>query len=157
MMKAMETVGELLARLRRGAEVVEAAMAGVSEAELDLVPGPGRWTIRQILAHMVDSEIVGTDRFRRVIAEDNPTLVCYGEKAWAANLDYDRRNPVEDLELFRRTRALNVRLLGSLGVAAFERVGTHTERGKLTLLDLVKIYADHAEGHARQIRGNRGI
>ena len=130
-------------------------MAGVSGAELDYVPGPGRWTIRQVMAHLADSEMVGADRLRRVIAEENPTIMSYDEKAWAANLDYDRRNPAEDLELFRRTRALNARLVGSLAAGAFERVGTHSERGRLTLLDLVQIYADHAEGHARQIRANR--
>ncbi len=60
-------------------------MAGVSEAEMDYVPSPGRWTIRQILGHLTDSEMVGADRLRRVIAEDNPTLMGYDEKLWAGS------------------------------------------------------------------------
>jgi len=151
----METFTELLDRMRRGGDAVEAAMAGASSAELDYSPGPGRWTIRQVMAHVVDSEIVGADRFRRTLAEDNPTLIGYDEKAWAANLDYGKREPSEDLELFRRVRRLTTRLLESLPAPAFFRTATHTERGRMTLLDLLRVYAEHAEGHARQIQANR--
>jgi len=151
----METLGELLERMRRGPELVSDAVAGATTAELDFVPGAGRWTIRQIVAHLTDSEMVYSDRFRRVIAEDNPTLTVVDEKVWAANLDYERRSPAEELQLIRLTRARNSSLLSSLPSRAFERAGVHSERGRLTLLDLLRIYAEHAEGHARQIRGNR--
>ena len=47
-------------------------MTGAAGAELDYVPAPGQWSVRQILCHVADSEIVGADRFRRVMAEENP-------------------------------------------------------------------------------------
>jgi len=82
------------------------------------------------MAHLVDSEMVGAGRFRRVIAEENPTLMGHDEKAWAANLDYGRRNPADDLELFRRARRLNTELLSGLPAAAFDRVGTIRSAGR---------------------------
>jgi hypothetical protein len=154
-MEVMNTLREWLDRLRRGTDEVEAALENVTKPEVDYVPGPGRWTIRQVMAHLTDSEMVGADRFRRVIAEDNPTLVGYDEKLWSEKLDYRRRNPLEDLEVFRRVRAMNWRLLDPLPGAAFERAGVHSERGRVTLLDLLQTYAEHAEAHARQIRANR--
>ncbi|MGH9656904.1 MAG: DinB family protein, partial [Bryobacteraceae bacterium] len=139
-------------RFRRGAELVAVAVTGAAGAELDFVPSPGRWSVRQILCHIADSELVGADRFRRTIAEDNPTLIAYDQEAWARNLDYTRRRSSAALESFRRLRQENHELLKDLPASVFERPATHSERGAMTLLDLLKNYVQHAENHARQMR-----
>ncbi len=146
---------ELLERLRRGPEVVEAAVAGVSADELDYNPGPGQWSVRQVMCHLADSEIVAADRFRRVIAEGNPTLVGYDEKAWAVNLDYACRPVSAALETFRVARQSTYEIIKDLPEAAYQRAGTHTEHGRITLRDLLQTYAEHAENHARQIQRAR--
>jgi hypothetical protein len=142
---------ELLERFRKGPELVAAVMTGAAGAEVDWAPD-GKWSIRQILAHLADSEIVGSERLRRTIAEINPTLVAYDQDAWAANLNYPRRKPSESLDLFRRLRADNYELVKDLPNAAFERTATHTQRGSMTLADLIEVNAAHVESHARQIR-----
>ncbi len=142
---------ELLGRFRRGPEIVAAVMTGAAGAEVDWAP-EGKWTIRQILAHIADSEVVVSARLRSTIAENNPTLIAYDQEAWAANLDYARRKPSECLELFRRVRGDNYELLKDLPEAALARTATHSQLGTLTLLRLVDIYAAHPESHARQIR-----
>jgi hypothetical protein len=86
------------------------------------------------------------------MAEDNPAIEWYDEKAWAEKLDYAKRKYSNSLETFRRTRAENHELLRELPDEAWQRRGVHSKNGPLTLLDLLKIYAEHAEGHARQIR-----
>jgi hypothetical protein len=148
-------VTQLLERFRRGPEVVAVAITGAAGSELDYSPSPGEWSIRQILCHLSDSEIVGTDRLRRTVAEDSPTLISYDEKAWAQNLDYSRRKISQALETFRRIRGENYELLKELPESAFARKATHTEHGAVTLLDLLRIYAEHAEGHARQLQSVR--
>ena len=151
----MSELGELLERFRRGPELVATAMTGAAGAELDYVPAPDKWSIRQILCHVADSEIVAAERFRRIIAEDNPLLVAYDQNAWSRNLDYQRRKISQALETFRHIRGENHELLRSLPEAAFERQGTHQERGPVSLLDQLRTYAQHAESHAGQIRGVR--
>jgi len=148
-------IRELLERFRRGAELAAVVLTGVHPDEVDFVPAPGKWSIRQIIAHLADSEIVGAYRFRSVIAENNPTLQSYDQNAWSANLDYTRRKPSQSLETFRRVRGENYELLAGLPEAAFERTGNHTERGPLTLGQLLKTYAEHAENHARQMQAVR--
>jgi len=155
MMVVMSELADLLERFRRGPELVAVAITGAAGAELDYTPAPGKWSVRQILCHLADSEIVGADRFRRVIAEDNPVIRAYDEKAWARNLDYSRRKISRALETFRRTRTENYELLKELPVEAFSREGTHSERGVLTLLDLLRTYAEHAENHGRQLKAVR--
>ncbi len=151
----MEDLKELLERFRRGAELIAVVTTGAAGSELDYKPAPDRWSVRQIVCHLADSEIVGRDRFSRVIAEDNPTIVGYDQDAWATRLDYHKRKFSQALETFRRIRGENFELLKELPEDTYRRIGTHNERGPLSLYDLLRIYAEHAEGHARQIRDVR--
>lgn len=126
-------------------------LTGVYGEEEDFTPAPGKWSIRQITAHLADTEIVTAHRFRQMLAEDNPTLIAYNQEAWAANLDYARRKPKQSLETLRHLRTENCELLKGMPAAAFERAGNHTERGRLTVGELLESLAGHTEAHARQI------
>ena len=83
----------LIERFRRSPELLAVVLTGVFGEEEDFAPAPGKWSIRQIIAHLADSELVFAHRFRQVIAEENPTLVAFDQDAWARNLDYSRRKP----------------------------------------------------------------
>lgn len=151
----MSEISELLERFRRGPELVAMAMTGAAGAELDFTPAPGKWSLRQILCHLADSEMEAGIRMRRIIAEDNPTLLAYDQDAWAQRLDYFRRKTTQALETFRHIRGVNYDLLQSLPEEAFQRQGTHSQRGPVTLLEMLRIYARHAEKHAEQIQAVR--
>jgi len=151
----MSEVPELLERFRRGAELVAVSITGAAGSELDFVPEPGKWSIRQIVAHLADAEMVAGSRVRRIIAEDNPRLEAYDQNAWAANLDYAKRKTSQALETFRRIRGENYELLKDLPPAAYEREGIHSERGKMSLKLLLQLMAEHAENHAAQMRTRR--
>jgi len=148
-------IPDLLERFRRGPELLAVVLTGVFGEEEDFVPAPGKWSIRQIVAHLADSEMVGAHRMRAVIAEDNPTLSGFDQDLWVRNLDYAQRKPKQSLESFRRQRAENYDLLKKVPEGAYARTGNHTERGPLTLLQLLEIYAEHAENHARQLQSIR--
>jgi hypothetical protein len=151
----MSDLPALLERYRRGPEVLAMVLTGVFGEEEDFVPAPGKWSPRQIIAHLADAELVGAHRMRQVIAEDNPTLIAYDQDAWTRNLDYARRKPKQSLEAFRRIRAENYELLKALPESAFERTGNHSENGPMTLRLLLEGYAQHAESHARQLQQMR--
>jgi DinB superfamily len=151
----MSDIASLLERYRRGPELLAVVLTGVFGEEEDFVPAPGKWSARQIVAHLADAELVAAHRFRQVIAEENPTLVAFDQNAWAANLDYAHRKPKQSLETFRRIRAENHELLKNLPESAFERAGNHTENGPLTLRAMLEGYASHAESHARQLQALR--
>lgn len=151
----MSEISELLERFRRGPELVAMAMTGAAGAELDFTPAPGKWSLRQILCHLADSEMEAGVRMRRIIAEENPTLLAYDQDAWAQRLDYSRRKTTQALETFRHIRGVNYDLLQGLPEEAFQRQGTHSERGLVTLLEMLRIYARHAEKHAEQIQAVR--
>jgi hypothetical protein len=152
----MSETADLLERFRRGAELVAVSITGAAGSEMDFVPQPDQWSIRQIVAHVCDAEIVATMRLRQIIAEENPRLQAWDQDAWAKNLDYAKRKPSQSLETFRRVRAENYELLKDLPEPVFHRTGMHTERGTITLLQLLRLMAEHAENHAAQLRARRG-
>jgi hypothetical protein len=151
----MPDIPALLERFRRGPEVFAMVLTGVFGEEEDFTPAPGKWSVRQIIAHVADVELVLAMRFRLVIAQDNPPLTAMDQEAWARNLDYARRKPKQSLETFRRLRAENHELLKGVPEEAYARQGVHSERGPTTLHELVEFYSAHAENHARQIHDVR--
>ena len=148
----MSHLTALLERYRRGPELLAVVLTGVFGEEEDFALAPGKWSIRQIVAHLADAELVGAHRYRQVLAEENPTLIAFDQDAWTRNLDYARRKPKQSLETFRRIRAENYELLKDLPAAAYDRTGNHSENGPMTLRRLLEGYAGHAESHARQLQ-----
>ena len=151
----VHTVQELLERFRRGGELLATATTGAAGPELDYKAAPDKWSVRQVACHLADSEMVAGMRFRQAIAEDNPTIQGYNEKAWAENLDYSRRKISQAVETFRRNRAETYELIKDLPEHAWARPYVHTEYGASTLGGLLKNYTEHLENHVAQIRAAR--
>src|SRR5215472_8233113 len=100
----MSDINALLERFRRGPEVLAVVLTGVFGEEEEFVIAPGKWNIRQIIAHLADTELVLAYRMRKVIAEDSPTIDAFDQDAWAKQLGYERRKPKQSLESLRRLR-----------------------------------------------------
>ena len=135
------------------AEIVK-ALEGADDAALDRRAGPGSWSAREIVHHLADSEMTSAIRLRRLLAEDNPTIVGYDQDAFARRLHYDR--PIaSSLEAFRWARISTAEILDSLSDAEWSRSGTHSESGPYSVGRWLEIYAEHAHKHAGQIRRAR--
>ena len=144
----------LIARYKAGYDEVARALEGITDEELDFRPAPGTWSPREVIHHLADSEMTSAIRLRRLVAEENPTIVGYDQEAFARELYYDR--PIEDsLAAFRAARATTGAILDRLSDDQFERTGTHTESGEYGVERWLEIYAAHAHGHAEQIRRAR--
>jgi len=145
----------LIERYRAGIGEVDSALAGASEAELDVVPADGEWSARMVVHHLADSEANSYVRVRTLLAEDEAFLQGYDEGQFARRLHYDR--PIEpSLAVFRAVRASTAELLDQLGDDDWNRVGTHSESGRYSMDEWLEIYAAHAFDHAGQIRRARG-
>jgi len=145
----------LLDQYRAGYGQVEAALADISEAELDHPAADGGWTAREVAHHLADSEATAYVRLRRLIAEDEPFIQGYDEPEYARRLHYDR--PIaSSLAVLRAVRESSLSLLESLTSAEWERSGTHQESGAYSVDRWLRIYANHSHDHANQIRAARG-
>jgi hypothetical protein len=143
-----------LERYSTGADDVEDALAGATDADLDRRPPGGAWTAREITHHLADSESMAYIRLRRLIAEDDPVIAGYDEPRWARQLHYER--PIASaIAVARAVRAASLELLRALTPGEWERTGTHTESGAYSVTGWLEIYAEHGHDHADQIRRAR--
>jgi hypothetical protein len=150
----MSELADLLERFRRGAELLAMSTTGAAGPELDFKP-EGKWSVRQIVCHLADAEAVGVMRFRQLIAEENPTMLAWDQEAWCAKLDYEKRKISQALEVFRMLRSANYELLKGQPESAFDRTGTHTQRGPMSLMLMARLYAEHVEKHVQQLQSVR--
>lgn len=137
--------------LESAPDAVAAAVAGVSAADLGRPEAPGKWSLRRIVRHLADSEIVFAYRLRKVVAEDRPALPGYDQDLWADRLHYDDEDVALALEELRVNRRTNLRFLRALGPAERRRAGVHTERGDESVEHLIPLYAGHDILHLNQI------
>jgi hypothetical protein len=144
----------LIAQYDEGPDRLEAALAQVPADALKWQPGPGAWSVHQVIVHCADSETNSHMRLRYLLGEDNPTIVGYDQDRWARVLDYHAL-PIEPaLTTIRAVRANTVPLLRSLSASQWTRSGTHTESGVYGVMQWMKVYAEHLHQHERQILRN---
>jgi uncharacterized damage-inducible protein DinB len=142
--------------MRETPEKLSAAVRDVPPDRLGLPEAPGKWSIREVVQHLADSELNGSVRFRMVIAQDRPPLIGYDQDLWAEQLRYSESNVDDALAEFTSLRRANVRVLERTSDADRARAGVHSERGEESLALMMKLYAAHDLVHLRQIERLRG-
>lgn len=141
-----------LERFEQGIEGMREALAGAPEEILDRSPAPGKWSIRQIVVHVADDDVVGAMRIRQIAAEPGALMIGFDQDVWARELKYEGQSLELAMELFALLRRTTAEMLRGLPETAWSRRANHEERGLTTLEAFVEHMADHAELHAGQIR-----
>jgi uncharacterized damage-inducible protein DinB len=139
------------ARLRK-------SIAGLTPAQLQAFPIPGTWSIQQIVLHMMDSDLIGADRMKRVAVEKQPpTIIGYDETAFAGGLSYQELDPQLACDVFEKNRQLTAEMLRRLPGEAFQRTGHHNEHGEMSLAEFLQNYVDHLLHHLQFIEKKRAM
>jgi uncharacterized damage-inducible protein DinB len=148
----------LLDQYANDAGKLRQSIAGLSSERLKAFPVPGTWSIQQIVLHMMDSDLIGADRMKRVAVETRPpTLIGYDETAFANGLSYQELDPQKACDVFELNRQLTADALRRVPESAFARVGHHNEHGGMTLTQLVQTYVDHLRHHLKFIEQKRAM
>lgn len=140
----LELLAETPAALRK-------AVAGLTPEQDGTPERPGKWSVRQVVQHLADSDLVTGFRFRMVLAHDAPEIAGYDQDLWADRLGYKDSDLATALDDFEFLRGLNLRLLRRVQPEDMKRVMRHSERGDEPLDHIVKLFAGHDLVHLRQI------
>ncbi|HCI78775.1 MAG TPA: hypothetical protein DHW02_03710 [Ktedonobacter sp.] len=130
---------------------ISTLIQGLDSAALNYTPAEDEWSIHEILVHLADSELVGSWRIRRAIAEPGTTIQAYDEATWAKAMNYKHQNSSAALQLFSALRTSNTQLLRSLPDEVWEHSVVHSENGTMSLYDVFETYIRHIDTHIQQI------
>jgi len=97
------------------------AVTGLTRDELTARPGPGKWSILELVLHLTDSDCIAIDRMKRMLTEDNPPLLYADETAYVDRLFSHEQSLEDALTLFELGRRQFARVLRKLPDEAFER------------------------------------
>lgn len=134
------------------------AVRGLSAEQLDTPYRDGGWALRQVVHHLADSHVNAYVRHKLTLTEVNPPVKAYDENEWAKLADANGPIGVS-LLLVQSIHDRWVHCLRTVPESAFARICTHSDRGVLTLDDLVAMYAwhgDHHVAHITQLRRAQG-
>src|SRR5829696_4376722 len=101
---------KLIDQYNDGYRVVAEALIGATDEELDGRPAPGKWSAREVVHHLADSEMTAATRLRLLVGSDNPKIFGYDQEEFARRLYYDR--PIEaSLDAFKTARRATSEIL----------------------------------------------
>jgi uncharacterized damage-inducible protein DinB len=146
---------ELIEQYVAGGPKLRRAVAGLTHEELRARPGPGAWSVLEVVVHLTDSDAISIDRMKRILSEDDPPLLYADETAYVERLHTHEQDLDDALLLFEVGRRQWARVLRRLPDEAFLRAGTHNRRGKVTLGGMVASYVKHVDEHLEFVAGKR--
>src|SRR5580765_1096972 len=145
----------LLDRLAAGAHKISAAWRDLPPAARAWRPGPAPWPAHEILSHCADAEANSYARIRFLVAEVKPVIRAFDENRWAQAVDYHALPAETALSVVEALRAHTDALVRRLPEDGWERAGSHTETGRYTAEQWLRINVEHLEAHAAQIESNQ--
>jgi uncharacterized damage-inducible protein DinB len=128
---------------------LEDAYWELKDKKLGVPFGEGKWTARQILAHLVDVEAAFAFRVRLALTAEHPTLQPYDQDAFVGL--YKGIDASLAVEVFRSLRTWNLELVRSLTPEQTARGAFHPERGEEPVSLMLALLAGHDLNHLAQL------
>jgi len=130
--------------------LVHQAVSAMTPEEVEAPIAVGKWSPRQIVAHLADCELVFCFRLRQTLAMESPVIQPFDQDDWAKQ--YAAYDLASALAMFHAAREWNVKLIGALNEADWQREMTHPERGTMTFQTVVETMAGHDMNHLGQLQ-----
>jgi hypothetical protein len=128
---------------------VQSVARRLGEQGLSRSYAAGKWTGKQILAHLADAELAIGFRVRQVLSQEGHHIQPFDESAWARRyVDVDHEAALESFQALRRW---NLSLVRNLTPDDLNREAFHPERGPETLGTILRLLAGHDLNHLAQL------
>ncbi len=144
-----------IARIAALPAAIAAAASGLSEAALDTPYREGGWTVRQLVHHVADSHANAFIRLKLALTEHEPTIKPYDQDAWVQLADIREVSPLVSIAMLAALHERMTAVLRAMQPEDFARVLIHPESGRMTLDQLLALYAWHGDHHVAHITNLR--
>jgi hypothetical protein len=133
------------------AKKIKALIKAHSAAKLRKRPAPDKWSVAEIITHLLDAEIVGGYRMRMILGAPGSPIPAFDQNAWVLSGHYGKRDAHKSLDHFSAVREANLALFKTLTPEQWKHYGMHAERGQETIEHIVTMFAGHDLNHIKQI------
>jgi hypothetical protein len=148
--------GNLLAQLEQQGRETVALFRTVDEPKSQHRYAPGKWTIREVLGHMIDAERVFTYRALTFARGDTTSLPSFDENQWAKTSNAGSRSMTELIPEYQAVRAATIRLFRGFGDEEFARTGM-ANNNPFTVRAVAYIIAGHERHHLKILKERYGV
>jgi DinB superfamily len=124
---------------------------GLSEAEGDLRYAPGKWSIKEVIGHLIDAERIFTYRALRMARSDRTPLPGFDENSYVENGNFGDRRMADLIDEFQTVRKSGVYIFGHLNADAWTRRGVAND-SEVSVRAIAHILAGHERHHLGIIR-----
>jgi uncharacterized damage-inducible protein DinB len=136
--------------LRATPAALQSLLAGLTVEQMDAPLAPGKWSVREVLAHLADCEIVWAFRMRQALETPGALVTPFDQDAWATR--YSAYSAADGLRTFLANREWNLALLTTVTPAEQSNLLTHPERGTFPFRELLESIAGHDLNHLVRLR-----
>jgi uncharacterized damage-inducible protein DinB len=143
--------GDVVETLERQHAETQALLAGLSDEQGAARYGPGKWSVKELVGHLVDSERVFAYRVLRFARGDRTPLPGFEQDDYVRGGDFDARTLADLAAEFAAVRRATVALLRSLDAAAWARTGAAND-AEVSVRALAHIIAGHELHHVNILR-----
>jgi uncharacterized damage-inducible protein DinB len=150
-----QSTSQLIQAYLEGPNQVRRVVSDLTAQQIQARPVSGRWSTIEVVCHLVDSEQAWCHRMKRVIAEEKPLIIGYDESRFSATLRYEEHDLQEELALLDGMRRQMARILSGLPEEAWSRTCVHSERGLMTLEEMLEAEVEHIPHHIRHVLEKR--
>jgi uncharacterized damage-inducible protein DinB len=136
--------------------MLEYAVLNLNDDQIQTPYRDGGWTVNQVIHHVADSHMNAFIRFKLGLTEDNPTIKPYIQSAWGETADVTAVPVNLSITLLHSLHHRWYELLKTISDEQWERTIYHPEQErKITLWELLLIYAWHGKHHAAHVTNLR--
>lgn len=138
--------------LEKSPQIMRDLFALIPADRLDVPTYPGRFTPREVIAHLADWEsVLRNERMAEPVRNTGCPVLAYDEGDRAIERGYGNLDVESQLDLFATERAKTVEFLRGLDARAWQATMVHPERGEMTVSDVANSMVGHDTYHVEQL------
>ncbi|MEP7263531.1 MAG: DinB family protein [Bacteroidota bacterium] len=138
--------GDILIQLEKQLTEVRNLYSSLSEVDGNYAYSEGKWSVKEILGHLMDAERIFAYRILRFARNDKTPLTSFEENDFVANSFFSERTIVDLLNEYELTRKANLALFSSFNDTELKRTGTASNT-ELSVEQIIYIIAGHERHH----------
>jgi uncharacterized damage-inducible protein DinB len=143
--------GDLISMLREQLMDTVALLKDVSPEKADYAYGPGKWTIKEVVGHLMDTERVMAYRALTFARKDQTNLPSFDENAWVPAANFGARSLGDLLEELQVVRASTIQFAKHLDDETLKRRGK-ANNNEVSVRALLYIIAGHERHHVALLK-----